>query len=156
MVTAVESRAFNRRVIEEFRACGGKVGGRHAGLPLLLLTSTGAHTGLLRTVPLTYLADRDRYVVAAGAAGANPAWYHNVLARPAVTIEVGTAVFDALAWTAVRAERDVLFQRFTADQPQLLSYQAESRRQVPMIVLTPIAPGLTHASPSSTPWYAQR
>ncbi|MGH9043747.1 MAG: nitroreductase/quinone reductase family protein [Acidimicrobiales bacterium] len=81
-------------MIAEFRTHDGIVGGRHAGLPLLLLTSTGARTGRRRTVPLTYLADGDRYVVAAGAAGANRAWYHNLLAHPAVTIEVGAAVLD--------------------------------------------------------------
>jgi deazaflavin-dependent oxidoreductase (nitroreductase family) len=140
VVTAVGSLAFNRRVIQEFRACGGTVGGMHAGLPLLLLTSTGAHTRRRRTVPLTYITDGESYVVAAGAAGANPAWYHNVLAYPAVTIEVGTAVLDAVARIAVGAERNALFDRFAAEQPQLVSYQAESSRQVPMIVLTPIAP----------------
>jgi deazaflavin-dependent oxidoreductase (nitroreductase family) len=127
----------NRQVIDEFRARGGTVGGRFAGLPLLLLTTVGARSGLRRTVPLTYVADGERYVVAAGAAGANPAWCHNVLAHPAVTVEVGTAVFGAVARPAAGAERNGLFTRYVADQPQLTSYQAMASREVPMIVLTP-------------------
>jgi deazaflavin-dependent oxidoreductase (nitroreductase family) len=127
----------NRQVIDEFRARGGTVGGRFAGLPLLLLTTVGARSGLHRTVPLTYVADGERYVVAAGAAGANPAWFHNLLAHPAVTVEVGTEVFDAVARPAAGAERNGLFTRYVAEQPQLTSYQAMASREVPMIVLTP-------------------
>lgn len=131
----------NREVVDEFRANGGTVGGWFAGLPLLLLTTVGARSGQRRTVPLTYVGDGDRYVVAAGAAAGNPAWYHNVLAHPAVGVEVGTDVFDAVAQVAVGAEREVLFDRFAAEQPQLLSFQAWADREVPMVVLNPIRPG---------------
>jgi deazaflavin-dependent oxidoreductase (nitroreductase family) len=130
----------NRQVIDEFRARGGTVGGRFAELPLLLLTTVGARTGLRRTVPVTYVADGEGYVVAAGANGANPAWYHNLLAHPAVTVEVGTAVLEAVARVAAGAERDALFDRYSCDQPQLLSYQAMASQEVPMIVLTPSGP----------------
>ena len=130
----------NEQVVQEFRARGGIVGGRLAGMPLLLLTTVGARSGRRRTVPITYVADGERYVVAAGAAGGNPAWYHNVLTHPAVTIEVGTDVLDAVARAAVGAERDGLYELFVADQPQLATYQAEASRDVPMIVLTPIRP----------------
>lgn len=132
----------NRQVIDEFRASGGTVGGRFAGLPLLLLTTVGARSGLRRTVPVTYVADGERYVVAAGANGANPAWYHNLLAHPAVTVEVGTAVLEALARVAADAERDGLFDRYASEQPQLHSYQAMADREVPVIVLTPVLPWL--------------
>ena len=130
----------NRQVIDEFRARGGAVGGRFAGLPLLLLTTVGARTGRHRTVPVTYVAFGGDFVVAAGANGANPAWHHNLLAHPAVTIEVGTAVLQAVARVAAGAERDALFDRYSAEQPQLLSYQAMADREVPMIVLTPSRP----------------
>lgn len=129
----------NRQVIDEFRASGGTVGGRF-GLPLLLLTTVGARSGRRRTVPVTYVADGERYVVAAGANGANPDWYHNLLAHPAVTVEVGTAVLEALARVAAGAERDGLFDRYASEQPQLLSYQAMAGREVPMIVLIPVRP----------------
>ena len=127
----------NRRVVEEFRANGGSVGGMFAGVPLLLLTTIGARSGRHRTVPLTYITDGERYVVAAGAAGANPAWYHNVLAHPDVTVEVATAVFDATAQIATGDERASLFDRFAAQQPQLRSYQPGAARDVPMVVLAP-------------------
>jgi deazaflavin-dependent oxidoreductase (nitroreductase family) len=127
----------NRQVIDEFRARGGTVGGRFAGLPLLLLTTVGARTGLRRTVPVTYVADGERYVVAAGANGANPAWHHNLLAHPAVTIEVGTATLEAVARVVIGTERDALFDRYSSEQPQLISYQAMADHEVPMIVLTP-------------------
>ena len=142
---ADEETGPNRQVIDEFRARGGTVGGRFARLPLLLLTTVGARSGRRRTVPLTYVADGERYVVAAGAAGANPAWYHNLLAHPAVTVEVGTAVFAAVARPATGAERNGLFTRFAAEQPQLASYQAMAGREVPMVVLTPAGPALPGA-----------
>jgi len=123
--------------------------GVDAGLPLLLLTTVGARSGRRRTVPVTYVADGDRYVVAAGANGANPAWYHNLLAHPAVTVEVGTAVLEALARVAADAERDGLFDRYASEQPQLLSYQAMADREVPVIVLTPVRPSLAPRSPSA-------
>jgi deazaflavin-dependent oxidoreductase (nitroreductase family) len=130
----------NRRVIDEFRARGGTVGGRFAKLPLLLLTTVGARSGQRRTVPVTYVADGAGYVVAAGANDANPAWYHNLLAHPTVTVEVGTAVLEAVARVAAGAERAALFDRYACDQPQLISYQAMASQEVPMIVLTPSSP----------------
>jgi deazaflavin-dependent oxidoreductase (nitroreductase family) len=84
-------------------------------------------------------------VVAAGANGANPAWHHNLLAHPAVTIEVGTAVLEAVARVAVGAERDALFDRYSCEQPQLISYQAMADHEVPMIVLTPAHPAVPGA-----------
>ncbi len=139
----------NQQVIDEFRASGGTVGGRFAGLPLLLLTAVGARSGRRRTVPVTYVADGERYVVAAGANGANPAWYHNLLTRPAVTVEVGTAVLGALARVAAGPERDGLFGRYASEQPQLLSYQGMADREVPMIVLTPVRPSLAPPAPNA-------
>ncbi|MGH2347010.1 MAG: nitroreductase/quinone reductase family protein, partial [Chloroflexota bacterium] len=71
---------WNKAIITEFRANGGKVGGQFAGAPLLLLTTTGAKTGRKFTTPIMYLAEGDRRFVFASKAGAptNPAWYHNL------------------------------------------------------------------------------
>src|SRR3954453_11725132 len=87
--------AFNRQLIEEFRANGGKVGGMFAGAPLLLLTTTGAKSGQARVAPLAYTTDNDRLVVIASKGGAptHPDWFHNVRANPEVTVEVGTETF---------------------------------------------------------------
>ena len=96
------------RVVAEFRSRGGKVGGYHATMELLLLTTTGARTGQRRAVPLTYAPDGDRYIVTAGNAGSDrhPAWYHNLIANPDdVTVEVGDEAFKAVAVIADEPER---------------------------------------------------
>ncbi len=125
------------RVVTEFRANAGKVGGYHEGMPLLLLTTTGARTGQQRATPLTYLRDGDRYVVAAAAAGASahPAWYHNLAASPDATVEVAAETFDATTTIAAGAERDALYQRCVAAYPQLAQYQSLTSREVPIVVI---------------------
>jgi deazaflavin-dependent oxidoreductase (nitroreductase family) len=126
------------RVVAEFRARGGKVGGYHASMQLLLLTTTGARTGQRRAVPLTYLPDGGRYVVTAGNAGSDghPAWYYNLIANPEVTLEAGTEVFEAIATIAGEAERATLHELFAAAYPQAAAYQARTSRQIPVIILT--------------------
>jgi deazaflavin-dependent oxidoreductase (nitroreductase family) len=126
------------RVVAEFRARGGEVGGYHAGMRLLLLTTTGARTGQRRAVPLTYLPDDGHYVVTAGNAGSDthPAWYHNLAANPAVTVEAGNEAFEAVAVIAEEAERAALYKRFAAVYPQLDGYQELTARQIPLVILT--------------------
>src|SRR3982750_642090 len=96
---------WNDKVIAEFRANQGKVGGNFEGAPLLLLHSTGAKTGAERVNPMMYQAVGDDYAVFASKAGmpTNPDWYHNLIAHPDATIEVGT---DTIAVTARVAEGD--------------------------------------------------
>jgi len=98
---------FNQKVIEDFRGNGGKVGGAFAGAPMILLTHTGAKSGKAHTTPLVYTMEGDRFVIIASKAGAptNPAWYHNLIAHPEVTVEVG-------------AERDRLFDAQARLMPQ--------------------------------------
>jgi deazaflavin-dependent oxidoreductase (nitroreductase family) len=126
------------RVVTEFRARGGKVGGYHATMQLLLLTTTGARTGQRRAVPLTYLPDGDRYLVTAGNAGSDrhPAWYRNLAANPDVTVEVGTEAFKAVAVIADEAERRALYELFAAAYPQAAGYQAQTTRPIPVVILT--------------------
>jgi deazaflavin-dependent oxidoreductase (nitroreductase family) len=125
------------RVVDEFRARGGKVGGYHASMQLLLLTTTGARSGQRRAVPLTYLPDGDRYIVTAGNAGSDrhPAWYYNLVANPEVTIEVETEVFEAVAIIADEPEREALYELFAATYPQADGYQAQTIRQIPVVIL---------------------
>ncbi|MCW2931660.1 MAG: hypothetical protein JWM19_2622 [Actinomycetia bacterium] len=136
---AARASLDQERVVAEFRANAGKVGGFHAGMPLLLLTTTGARTGQRRAAPLAYVPDGDRYVVAAanGGARANPAWYHNVVADPRVTVEAGTETFGAIVTIAAGAERAALYQRCVAAYPQLADYQASTAREVPIVLITP-------------------
>ena len=125
------------RVVAEFRARGGRVGGYPATMQLLLLTTTGARTGQRRAVPLTYLPDGDRYIVTAGNAGSDrhPAWYYNLAANPDVTVEVGTEAFKAVAMIADEAERGALYELFAAAYPQADDYQAQTIRQIPVVIL---------------------
>jgi deazaflavin-dependent oxidoreductase (nitroreductase family) len=125
------------RVVAEFRANAGKVGGFHQGMPLLLLTTRGARTGQRRATPLTYLPDGDRYVVAAAAGGAtaHPAWYHNLAASAEATVEVGEEVFEATVTVAAGGERSALYQRCADAYPQLLHYQSLTSREVPIVVI---------------------
>jgi deazaflavin-dependent oxidoreductase (nitroreductase family) len=126
------------RVVAEFRARGGKVGGYHASMQLLLLTTVGARTGQRRAVPLTYLPDGDRYIVTAGNAGSDrqPAWYYNLAANPDVTVEVGTEALNAVAVIADEPERGVLYDLFAAAYPQLDGYQSQTIRQIPVVILS--------------------
>jgi len=126
------------RVVSEFRAHGGEVGGYHATMQLLLLTTTGARTGQRRAVPLTYLPDGDRYIVTAGNAGSDrhPAWYHNLIAHPDdVTVEVGNEAFKAVAVIADEPDRQTLYDLFAAAYPVLDDYQAQTARQIPILTL---------------------
>lgn len=124
-------------MVAEFRANAGAVGGYHVGMPLLLLTTTGAVSGRRRATPLTYLLDRDRYVVAAANAGAaaNPDWYRNLVADPAVTVEVGTETFTATATVADGEERRAMYERCATEYPQLAHYQALTTREIPIVVI---------------------
>jgi deazaflavin-dependent oxidoreductase (nitroreductase family) len=130
-----ESR--NQRVISEFRASGGRVGGFYAQMPLLLLGTTGRRSGRRHTTPLTYLAVGDRYIVvaAAGGAAADPDWYRNLLTRPQVTVEAGHEEFEATALVLAGDERAEMFQRFAAAQPVLTRYQDMTTRLIPVIAL---------------------
>jgi deazaflavin-dependent oxidoreductase (nitroreductase family) len=128
---------FNRAIIDEFRANDGKVGGQFAGATMLLLTTTGARSGERRTTPVVYLPDGERMVIFASKAGAptNPAWYHNLLANPAVTVEVGSQAIDANAVVTEGEERDRLFDRQAALHPQFAEYAHKTTRQIPVIAL---------------------
>ena len=129
----------NRAVMAEFRANAGRVGGYFADTPLLLLTTTGARTGIPRTRPLTYLVDNDRYVVVAANAGApeHPAWYHNLVLQPEVVIEVGETTWTATAVVLSGAEREALLQRFESTYPVTAGYQAKTDRKIPVVALYP-------------------
>ena len=98
---------WNKKIIEEFRANEGKVGGHFENMTLLLLQTTGAKSGLPRLNPTAYTEDRDRLVIIASKGGADthPDWYYNVVANPNVTIEVGTEKYDAVATVEEEPER---------------------------------------------------
>ena len=129
---------WNAKIIAEFRANGGKVGGQFEGAPLLLLTTTGAKSGLARTSPMMYLPDGDRLVVFASKAGAptNPDWYHNLVANPSATVEVGSETFEVEAQVTTGAERDALYARQADLYPGFAEYEAKTDRVIPVVALT--------------------
>lgn len=131
-------------VIAKFRANDGEVGGFFAGMPLLLLNTTGAKTGRRRTTPLTYVLDEYRFIVVAADAGnpRHPAWYHNLLAHPDdLTVEVGVQVFAVRAVVLADAERDAAYERFTSIAPQVMLYQSGTTRRFPVLALEPLIEG---------------
>lgn len=130
---------FNARIIEEFRANEGRVGGPFEGSTLLLLHHVGAKSGKERINPLVYNRDGERYVVFASKAGAptNPDWYHNLKAHPDVRVEVGTDTITVRAEEATDEERDRLFNAQAERSPQFAEYQRKTARVIPVIVLTP-------------------
>ncbi len=138
-----DMRDRNRRVIEEFRANGGKVEGPFAGSPLLLLTTTGAKSGLPRTTPVMYLPDAEPLLVFASKAGAptSPDWYHNLVAHPAVTVEIGAECFEAEAQVVSGAERDRLYGQMAARFTRFKEYQEQTTRLIPVIALRRMSGG---------------
>ena len=130
---------FNAKVIEEFRANDGKVGGPFEGAPLLLLHSTGAKSGEPRLHPVMYLEDGDRYVIFASKAGADthPAWYHNLKANPKASIEIGADTLDVVAAEATGDERDELFDRQAGIFSQFGEYAEKTSRTIPVMLLNP-------------------
>ncbi|MFC8915707.1 nitroreductase/quinone reductase family protein [Streptomyces sp. NPDC047821] len=131
---------FNQPVIEEFRANNGRVGGWFEGARLLLLTTTGARSGKPHTTPVGYLPDGDRVLVIASAAGApkHPAWYHNLLANPRVTVESGVFTYEADATVLRGEERDRAFARAVESDPGWAEYQAKTDRVIPVVALTEV------------------
>jgi deazaflavin-dependent oxidoreductase (nitroreductase family) len=133
-----EVKDFNAQVIDEFRANHGKVGGPFEGAPVLLLTTTGAKSGKARTSPVMYLPDGDRLLVFASKAGAptNPDWYHNLLAHPRVTVEVGDDKYEADATVVKGEERDRLYEKQAELYPGFREYQEKTSRTIPVVALT--------------------
>jgi len=128
---------FNQQIITEFRANAGKVGNMFAGRPMLLLTTSGAKSGQQRTTPLVYLPDGERWVIFASKGGAptHPAWYHNLVAHPEATIEVGTERIPVTAVVTKGAERDKLYATQAAAMPAFADYQQKTTRRIPVVAL---------------------
>lgn len=128
---------FNHAIIEEFRANGGKVGGMFDGAALLLLHTTGAKTGKERIAPLAYRREGDDLVVFASKAGAptHPDWFHNLVANPNVTVEVGTETFDAVARVTAGEEREAIWARQKSEIKNFAEYERKTEREIPVVVL---------------------
>jgi len=128
---------WNKKTIDEFHARGGK-GIGHFGDKLLLLTTRGAKSGQVRTTPLVYHRDGDRYVIAASKGGApsHPAWYHNLVKHREAEIQVGTDKFKVRATPVAKGpDRDRLYQAHGDNFAAFKDYPGKTKRVIPVVVL---------------------
>ena len=133
---------WNASIIEEFRANEGKVGGGFEGRPLLLLHHRGARSGIERVNPLAYQDLGDGSVAVFGSKGGaptNPDWYHNLVADPHASVEVGTETFDVLARVAQGEERDRIWETQKRIFPGFADYEVKTSRPIPVVILEPVA-----------------
>jgi deazaflavin-dependent oxidoreductase (nitroreductase family) len=128
---------INARIIEEFRANGGKVTGPAEGFSLLLLHTRGARSGAARVNPVAYQPLADGWAVFATHAGARktPDWYHNVVANPETIIEVGCETVPVRARVAAGEERERIWDRQKAFYPRFARYETLAHRQIPVVIL---------------------
>lgn len=129
---------WNEKIINEFRTNEGRVGGPFAGKTLLLLHTKGAKTGQERVSPVMTYTDGDRQVIVASKGGApdNPDWYHNIVANPDVTVELGTETFPAVATVTTEPERTQLYEKMEAIASGFTDYKHKANRVIPVITLT--------------------
>ena len=137
MTDTIDFNEMNRHVIAEFRANGGKAGGLFEGSPLVLVHNVGAKSGIQRVNPLVPFVDGNRIFVFASKAGSpeHPAWFHNLVAHPHTEAEYGTERFPVVARVLSGAERDEVYAKQVAAQPQFGDYQRNTDRVIPVIEL---------------------
>jgi deazaflavin-dependent oxidoreductase (nitroreductase family) len=135
-----EAASYNTKIIEEFRANRGHVGGMWEGTDLILIHHIGARSGTERVTPLgCFILGDGRYAIVAsnGGSPAHPAWYHNLKANPLITAEAGGQTFTVRARELDGSARAELWPALVARYPTLAGHQAKTTRQVPVIMLTP-------------------
>ena len=123
-----------------YRLTGGLIGHRVPGAPpSLLLDHVGAKSGTKRTAPLAYLKDGNDYVLVASKGGhpRNPAWFHNLVANPDVTIQVGTSRKKVHARVASAQERKRLWPKVVDNYGGFEGYQQRTEREIPLVILEP-------------------
>ncbi len=130
---------FNTKIIEEFRANEGRVGGPLTGTPMILIHHIGAKSGIERVSPLACSPQGDgRFAIVAASGGSptHPDWYYNLKASPRITVEVGTQTFTVLAEELDGAARAELWPKLVAESPAVGEHQTRTTRQIPVFMLT--------------------
>jgi deazaflavin-dependent oxidoreductase (nitroreductase family) len=132
-----DANDWNSKVIAEFRANDGKVGGQFEGAPILLLHTTGAKSGQERVHPMMYQQVGEGYAVFASKAGAptNPDWYHNIVAHPSVQAEIGSQTLPLTARVAAGDEREQIWSAQKSAYPGFADYEQKTTRQIPVVIL---------------------
>ncbi|MCC6260249.1 MAG: nitroreductase family deazaflavin-dependent oxidoreductase [Anaerolineales bacterium] len=125
----------NQKVIDEFRATGGKVSWFGS---LLLLHTKGAKSGQERINPVVYMQDGERWLVVASKGGAptNPDWFYNIQANPLVTVEVGAETLKAQAHVLEEPERTQVYEKIATAMPSFAEYRSKTNRVIPVVALT--------------------
>jgi F420H(2)-dependent quinone reductase len=140
-------KVMSRLNIWLYRSTGGRIGGTwrvgsafRRGVPICLLTTKGRKSGQLRTTPLLYMADGDRIVLVASQGGLprHPSWYFNLVADPAVTIQIKRQVHTMRARVADDEERDDLWPRLVQLYEDFASYQSWTDRRIPVVICEPV------------------
>jgi deazaflavin-dependent oxidoreductase (nitroreductase family) len=128
---------WNRKIIDEFRANEGRVGGQFDGAPLLLLHTTGRKSGSERVSPVMYLDLDGRRFVFASKAGAdtNPDWYNNLRSHPEVTYELAKGTYTATATPLDEPERARIYTEQAGRYPGFAEYQEKTERVIPVVEL---------------------
>ena len=134
-----EASDFNTKIIEEFRANQGRVGGALAGIPMILIHHTGAQSRIERVTPLACSHQPDgrlAIVAASGGSPRHPDWYYNLKASPTIRVEVGTRTFPAVAEQLDGTARAGLWPKLVAESPDIGEHQAKTTRRIPVFLLT--------------------
>ena len=129
---------WNKQIIDEFHANGGKVGGPFEGAPVLLLHSKGRKTGKTYVNPLAYQRIDDETVAVFGSKGGypqHPDWYRNLMANPSVSVEIGNETLDVVARDAKGDERERIWTKQKELMPGFADYEKATTRQIPVILL---------------------
>jgi deazaflavin-dependent oxidoreductase (nitroreductase family) len=136
-MTESDDALFLEEHVRVYRETGGQRGYHWRGTTILLLSTIGRRSGEQRTTPLIHRVDGEHWVVVAskGGAPANPAWFENLMAEPAVTVQVLDETFAARASIAEGAERERLWSLMTEVWPAYDEYQQRTERQIPVVVL---------------------
>lgn len=129
---------FNERIIQDFRANGGRVGEPFNSDQLVLLHHKGAKSGEQRVSPLMSFPDDQGWVIIASKGGAptNPAWFHNLQANPDTSIEFGADTIPVTASVIPQPERDERWARIIAANPGFAGYEQKTERTIPLVRLT--------------------
>lgn len=133
---------WNTRIIEEFRANEGKVGGQFEGYPLILIHHIGARSGTERVTPLGCFPQSDgRFAIIASNGGAptNPDWYYNLKAHPEINVEFSTETFAVAVMELEGAERETVWADVVIAAPGAAEFQNETTRTIPVLLLTRIS-----------------
>jgi deazaflavin-dependent oxidoreductase (nitroreductase family) len=133
---------WNEKIIAEFRANEGRVGGMFEGMPMILIHHVGAKSGIERVTPLAYFREDDEnavIVASNGGAPTHPAWFHNLKANPKIDVEVGTETYTVVAEELPRPERDEFWKRVVSERPGFADYERQTDRVIPLVRLTRVS-----------------